>query len=112
MRRDGLTLLETMVALVILGLVVLGYLEIFGATARVTRGAETWTRAVTYAEQGMELAKLDPRSAIVRDRETLDNGFQRWVEMRPWGTGVQLVTVTVALPRGGQFKLQRLVEAP
>ena len=34
--RRGFTLLETMVALVILGLVVLAYLELFGTTARAT----------------------------------------------------------------------------
>jgi prepilin-type N-terminal cleavage/methylation domain-containing protein len=37
--RRGVTLLEVMVALVILGLVVLGYLELFGSTLRLASDA-------------------------------------------------------------------------
>lgn len=111
MKRDGLTLLETMVALVILGLVVLGYLQVFGASARAAENARTWSRAVTYAETGMELAKLDLDEALRRGRESLEGGYERWITAEPQGPGLALVTVTVVFPDGGRFTLNRLAEA-
>jgi prepilin-type N-terminal cleavage/methylation domain-containing protein len=110
-KRDGLTLLETMVALVILGLGVLGYLEVMGASARATENARTWSRAVTYAESGMELAKLDLAEALRRGREPLQGGYERWITAEPQGPGLALVTVIVSFPDGGRFTLNRLAEA-
>jgi prepilin-type N-terminal cleavage/methylation domain-containing protein len=110
--RAGLTLLETMVALVILGLVVVGYLEVFGASIRAVENARTWSRVVAYAEGGMELAKLDLEVAQRRGRENLEGGFQRWVASESAGEGLELVTVTVAFPDGGRFTLERLMESP
>jgi prepilin-type N-terminal cleavage/methylation domain-containing protein len=108
--RRGLTLLETMVALVILGLVVLGYLELFGTTVRAAGGAETWSQAVAYAEEGMERVKLDPREEVSRGGEALPGGFERHVRAEPWSGGLQRVSVVVMLPGGGEFALDRLVE--
>jgi prepilin-type N-terminal cleavage/methylation domain-containing protein len=108
--RRGLTLLETMVALVILGLVVLGYLELFGTTVRAAGGAETWSQAIAYAEDGMERIKLDPGDAVSRGEETLPGGFGRRANAQPWQNGLQHVTVIVTLPGGGEFALSRLVE--
>ena len=112
MKRDGLTLLETMVALVILGLVALGFLEVFAGSSRVTRNMERWSRAVAYAEDAMELVKIDPGTAWARPREALDGGFRRHIETQYWRDGVQLVTVVISLPDGGQFSLRRMVEVP
>lgn len=112
MNRRGLTLLEVMVALVILSVVVTGYVQLFGTTARSVRGAETWSQAVVYAEQGMELAKLDLPAMLARGRETLDGGFARQVTVHPTEPGLRRVTVTVRLPDGGQFAVDRLFEAP
>jgi len=108
--RRGLTLLEVMVALVILGLVVTGYVQLFGTTARSVRNTETWSAAVVYAEQGMELAKLDLPAALGRGREALDGGFARQVTAHPAAAGLRRVTVTVLFPGGGQFAVERLFE--
>ena len=108
MKRNGLTLLETMVALVILALVVTGFLEVFQGSSRLARNAETWSTAVAYAEDGMEAVKLGEELP----GEALPGGFERHVETRSWRDGIQLVTVVVALPDGGRISLQRLVEAP
>jgi len=112
MNRDGFTLLETMVALVILSLVAVGYLEFFGGAARTSRSAEVWTRVVTYAEEGMELAKLDLRGAVDRGIEPLEPGFERSITNVPIDGAIQLVTVTIGFPHGGRFALNRLTGNP
>lgn len=107
--RAGLTLLETMVALVILGLVVLGYLEVFTASSRGTQQAEVWSQAVAYAEDAIEAFKIEPEAAPL-GRQQLEDGFERAVEIRSWEAGLGLVTVTVFLPEGGSFTVNRLFE--
>lgn len=106
----GLTLLETMVALVILGLVVLGYLELFTAASRSTRQAEVWSQAVAYAEDAMEALKIEPGLPPL-GREPLAGGFERTVEARAWDADTRLVTVIVHLPQGGSYTVSRLFDA-
>jgi prepilin-type N-terminal cleavage/methylation domain-containing protein len=104
----GLTLLEAIVALVILGLVVTAYLGIFATSARTAADATTWSQAVVYAEDAMESAKLGLRgpSPIT---EQLGRGFERRTEIHPWNRGLARITVVVQLPRGERFELDRLV---
>ena len=109
--RRGLTLLETMVALVIVGLVALGYLELFGGTARTAARVRDWTRAVAYAEDAMETRKIAGRDASVADAEPLASGFQRRLERRAWRDNLDVVTVVVTMPDGGEFRLSRLMTA-
>jgi prepilin-type N-terminal cleavage/methylation domain-containing protein len=108
--RRGFTLLEAMVALVILGLVSLAYLELFGGTVRATESAVHWSRAVEFAEDGMERLKLTPESEWNHGPEHLDGGFARRVETRPWRDGLLTVSVVVTLPGGGEFAVSRLME--
>lgn len=110
MSRRGFTLLETMVALVILGLVVLSTVQLLGTTVRASRAIDTWTAAVAYAEEGMELAKVDLSTMLVRGREPLADGFVRQIRARPEREGLQLVSVTVLFPDGGEYTLDRLFE--
>jgi len=110
--RRGFTLLETMIALVILGLVVVGFLQLFGLAVRTSRRVESWTDAVAYAEAGMELAKLDLAEAVGRGFEELPDGYRRQVTTRPWSATLRVATVTVAFPGGGEFRVERLVEVP
>jgi len=105
-KRDGLTLLESMVALVILGLVVTGFLEVFQGSTRLATDAETWANGVVYAEEGMQTVKLGELPA----HQGLPGGFERSVQTQAWRDGLQLVTVSVTLPNGGQVLLNRLVE--
>ena len=106
MKGRGVTLLETMVALVILGLVVSGFLEVLQGSNRLARDSETWTIAVAYAEDAMESVKLGDAVGS----EQLAGGFQRHVEIRPWLDGIRLVRVVVSIPGGGEVALDRLVE--
>ena len=108
--RRGLTLLEVMVALVILGLVGTSILEVFGGSVRSAGTAHVWSQAVAYAEEGMErtkLAAVAPGAAASPER--LPGGFARRVKAEPWSRDVARVTVVVSLPGGGTFELSRLV---
>ena len=110
MSRRGFTLLETMVALVILGLVVLSTVQLLGTTVRANHNIDSWTAAVAYAEEALESAKADLPTMLLRGREPLADGFVRQVRARPAGEGLQLVSVTVVFPEGGEYTLDRLFE--
>lgn len=108
-RRQGLVLLEVMVALVVLTLVGLGGLELVHQTHTLVDNASQWSEAVAYAEDAMELAKL---GAPLRGPpgEMLPRGFRRQIILRPLAsrTGLEQVTVTIFLPDGRRFNLDRL----
>lgn len=108
----GVTLLEVMVALVILGLVVLGYLELFGGTLRLASDASEWTRAVAFAESTMEDMKIAPAGAAAHGNpDQPAEGYSRWVTRNEWHDGTELVTVIVTLPRGGRLEISRAFRA-
>jgi prepilin-type N-terminal cleavage/methylation domain-containing protein len=103
----GFTLLEVMVALVVLSLVALGYLQLFQGSHRLVGAAREWSRAVEYAEDATERAQLDEQS-LLGTSESLPGGFRREITRRPWQPGLTLVTVTVFLPGSGRFELDWL----
>lgn len=102
-----MTLLETLVALVILGLAAVGFLDLFQQVTRHTRDTVMWTHAVQVAEATMEQAILDDRAAFT---DTLA-GFRRRVDVTPWRDGMRDIVVQVALPAPGtaRIELHRLV---
>lgn len=110
--RTGLTLLEVMVALVILGLVATGFLETFAGALRATAHARTWAQALVYAEEGQEAVKIEGAARATGPDISLGGGFRRRITTRPWGQSVDRATVTVTLPDGARFELNRLVAAP
>jgi type II secretory pathway pseudopilin PulG len=107
-----MTLLESLVALVILGLVAVGFLGAFQATSRSTRSAGEWVQAVSYGEASMEETKLGVFTSDPSP-DSLPGGYARRIDVQPWRQmpGVAQVTVTVSLPGGGSFVLQRLVRS-
>lgn len=113
MKRPGFTLLEAMVAMVILSLTVVTALGFLADTAHSAARADEWARAVTLAEDGMDraLAGTIPRTALWTD--TADQGFVRQIQRtdanRP---GLTRVDVTVTWPGKGRFVLSRLVRTP
>jgi prepilin-type N-terminal cleavage/methylation domain-containing protein len=104
-----MTLLEVMLALVILGLVGLGYLELVHQSHRLIGDSRRWSQAVGYAEDAMEGIKLRgiPTHPVLED---LPGGFRRQVSAALWRPGLTAVEVTVTLPGGGQFDLNRLIQ--
>ena len=107
-----MTLLESLVALVILGVAAVAFLGALHVTSSSTRDMEVWLEAVGYAESTMELTKLGAGAATALDVQP--TGFSREVTETRWvgGRGLDEVTVTVALPEGGHFEVHRLVRAP
>src|SRR2546422_8010015 len=106
----GLTLLEVMLALVVLSLVALGYLQLFQGSHRLVTAAREWSRAVAYAEDASERARLSGPSFLGTPAESLPGGFRREITSRPWQPGLRLVTVTVFLPGSGRFDLDWLAQ--
>src|SRR6267143_2101828 len=104
----GLTLLEVMVALVVLSLVALAYLQLFHGSHRLVSASREWSQAVEYAEEASERAQLGGESILEAPAESLPGGFRREITRRPWQPGLTLVTVTVSLPGGGRFGLDWL----
>jgi len=110
--RTGLTLLEVMVALVILGLVGTAFLEAFTGALRSTARARAWAQALVYADEGQEAVNLYGLPGSTSSDISLGGGFRRRITFKPWEPGVTRVSVTITLPDGKQFELERLVPAP
>lgn len=104
-----MTLLESVVALVILGLSAVGFLEVFQGASRSTQDAQAWVAAVSYAEEGVEAAKIGGAALVGSQLAAAPGRMSRRIELRPWRGRVSDVVVTVTLPAGQQFTLHRLV---
>jgi prepilin-type N-terminal cleavage/methylation domain-containing protein len=109
MNRRGLTLLEVMIALVVLSMVGVAFLGLFTRATRTANDVEVWSTAVSYAESGMELAAVDARGSVLRSPERLPHGFERTTTVQPGIGSTRLLTVTVQFPDGRNFALRRLV---
>jgi hypothetical protein len=101
-----------MVALVILSLVAVGYLQLLHASHVLVARSRGQAQAVSYAAAGMERAKLELPELNLKPTELLPGDFRREVMARHWRPGLALLTVTVFLPDGARFELARLVEEP
>ncbi|MEO8164277.1 MAG: type II secretion system protein [Betaproteobacteria bacterium] len=106
-----MTLLETVIALVILSLAAIGVLELFEGSSRNASNAEAWVTAVGYAEEGIEAAKAGPGPASLIQSRVLRSGFVRQTRVVPAGEGLSDVVVSVSLPGGGTYVVHRLVAA-
>ena len=110
MNRRGLTLLETMIALVILSTIGVAFLGLFTQATRTANDLEAWSTAVSYAESGMELAVVELGTALP-STEQLPGGFTRTTTLQSWTGATSLLTVTVEFPDGRQFTLRRLASS-
>jgi hypothetical protein len=101
-----------MVALVILSLVAIGYLQLLHASHALVARSREQAQAVSYAAAGMERAKLELPKLDPKPTELLPDGFRREVVARHWRPGFALLSVTVFLRDGARFELTRLVQEP
>jgi Tfp pilus assembly protein PilV len=106
-----MTLLEALLAVVILGLSAVGYLQVFQGSAQSIRAAEQWNRAAAVAESYMERELVSRREGAAPPPSTTD-GISARVQVTPWSGRLRDVTVMVALPDGRTLTVHRLVRSP
>jgi type II secretion system protein I len=107
--RRGFTLLEALVALVIVGMAVAGSLEAFGASMRVGSLASEHAQAVALADARLSELSILPTDSIPYYARPREGAFApplagyRWTaRMQPRAGAPALVgaTVVVSWPRG------------
>ncbi|HUQ48409.1 MAG TPA: type II secretion system protein [Gemmatimonadaceae bacterium] len=104
-----MTLLESVIAIVILSLTAIGVLGIFQQTSRAAADARAWTVATSYLEEGMESAKLGVSFSSSTTALSLPPGYSRQLEARPGPNGLTDVIVSVSIPGGAALTIHRLV---
>ena len=107
-----MTLLEALLAVVILGLSAVGYLQVFQGSTQSVLVAEQWNRAAAVAESYMESALLARRDGAVAAAPSTPDGITAKVQVTPWRGRLRDMTVTVALPDGRTLTVHRLVRSP
>ena len=101
-----MTLLEALVALVILGASAAGFLGVFQNSARSVQSAEAWNRASTIAAAALEDATRAAKEGTIRDGSV--SGEAR-VDVQPWSATVDDIVVQVTIPDGRSLTVHRLV---
>jgi prepilin-type N-terminal cleavage/methylation domain-containing protein len=97
----AMTLLESLVALVIVALVALGGYELTAASARAASASAEWTAAVARAESIMDASLTSA---------PIDAGNARVVRA-PHAPGLDVIAVQVPVAQGASYTLRRLVPA-
>lgn len=101
-----MTLLEALVALVILGASAAGFLGVFQNAARSVQSAAEWNHASATAASAIDESV---RAALEQRAPELDQSGTVRIETRPWSATVDDVVVQVALPDGRLLTVHRLV---
>lgn len=109
-----MTLLEGVVALVVLGLSAMGFLDVFRSGASTAAHARDVARTVAIAESAMESAALGDLALAQNALGVQDPGISRHIVARAWAgaPGVTEVVVVVTPREGAPFELRRLVREP
>ncbi|MDX2183247.1 MAG: type II secretion system protein [Gemmatimonadaceae bacterium] len=102
-----MTLLESLVALVVLGLSALGFLELFQQVAARTAATAGRAEVLAIAEATMERALSDRATLAPALRDSA--GYRQRLDVQPHPTGLLEVVVTVEHARDGRVTLHRLV---
>lgn len=101
-----MTLLEALVALVILGASAAGFLGVFQNSARSVQSAESWNTASAVAASTLETAVRSANDGTAPDA-SLAAGAR--VDRQPWSANVDDIIVQVTLPDGRSMTVHRLV---
>lgn len=121
--RQGFTLLEVLVATMVLGIAVVIVMQLFAGGLDQARRAEDYTRAVFHARAKMEEVLLDPPSGPVTAQGAFDDGY-RWAletlpdtELTTEALGVLPIVVRVTIGWGfdqhpKEFHLQTMTLVP
>ena len=113
-----MTLMEAVVALVILALVAVGCLELTQGASNLEYSATQWNAAVSAAESRMAQVTLGAGGAnetSLRVKTTVRADLDRSADMQttrePWRSGLDLISVSVPVVNGKRYVLRRLVPA-
>ncbi|MBL0171419.1 MAG: hypothetical protein IPP90_11915 [Gemmatimonadaceae bacterium] len=106
-----MTLLEAVIAFVILAVVGIVCLDQSRGAAQLQAASAEWMRAIAQGESTMADATSNAPARPDGASGALPDPRVR-VSRHPWRTGVDQVDVTVSLANGAQFVMTRLVPAP
>ena len=95
-----MTLLESVVAFVILALVGIACLDLSRGAAQLERSSVEWSRAVARGEAALAAASIDA---------PIDVPAGVSIQRAPWRAGVDRVEVVVDVSAGRVFRVSRLV---
>ncbi len=107
-----MTLLESIVAFIVLALVGIACLDLSRGAIELQRSSEEWTRAVTIGESALAAAAADANAAnafAAQAQRNAPNAVTPRVVRRVWRDGVDVIEVTVPLATGGDYQVSRLV---
>ena len=109
-----MTLMEAVVAMVILALVAVGCIELAQGASNLEYSATQWNAAVTMAESRMaEVVSGAPTVAPSTSlRESASDSAMRTgtqVTRESWRGGLDMIAVAVPVAGGKQFVLRRLI---
>ena len=102
-----MTLLESVIAFVLLAVVGVACLDLTRGALRLETSSMEWTRAVAIGESALQSAAAGdaPEGPAFRGVE---------IVRRPWAAGegrIDLIEVRVPLPGGAEFRAARLVQS-
>ncbi|MEO7996717.1 MAG: hypothetical protein ABI852_04685 [Gemmatimonadaceae bacterium] len=106
-----MTLMEAVVALVILALAGIGCLELAQGASNLEFSATEWNAAVTAAESRMAQVSVGaPADANLRVATT-DSARTNHIEVtrEPWRSGLEMITVSVPVTGNRRYTLRKLV---
>lgn len=107
-----MTLLESIVAFIVLALVGIACLDLSRGAVELQRSSEEWTRAVTLGESALAAATagatVEDAFGPASERDNVRAMTPR-ILRRVWRDGVDVIEVTVPLPSGGEYQVSRLV---
>ena len=113
-----MTLMEAVVALVILALVAVGCLELTQGASNLEFSATQWNAAVSVAESRMAEVTSSANGAgetSLRVNTTVkadaDRAAETQVTREPWRAGLDVISVSVPVTGGKRYVLRRLVPA-
>ncbi|MEO7363087.1 MAG: hypothetical protein ABI120_22330 [Gemmatimonadaceae bacterium] len=105
-----MTLMEAVVALVILALAGIGCLELAQGASNLEFSATEWNAAVTAAESRMALVSVgasDSNNSAGSADTARTNHIQ--VTREPWRSGLELISVSVPVIGDKRYVLRKLV---
>lgn len=108
-----MTLMEAVVALVILALAGVGCLQLAQGASNLEYSATEWNAAVTAAESRMAQVSVgvptDANTRMANADTARTNNIQ--ITREPWRAGLELITVSVPVTSGKHFVLRKIVSS-